>query len=142
METLAVHGGERRPGSEGSVVYPSYQRTVYSVERGTGYHKVPYVRPNSTPSQRYLQDKLGVLEGAQAAVATASGMAAVTTTRSASPQSGDYLPASDCLYAETTHGVTPSHRSTAEETCARLGCSRAARSASVQASARIRSARR
>jgi len=28
METLAVHGGERRPGPEGSVVYPIYQATA------------------------------------------------------------------------------------------------------------------
>src|SRR5215471_18146090 len=80
METLAVHGGERRPGPEGSVVYPIYQGTVYSVEPGTGYHDLPYLRLSSTPSQRYLHDKLAAVEGAEAAVATASGMAAVTTT--------------------------------------------------------------
>jgi cystathionine gamma-synthase/cystathionine gamma-lyase/cystathionine beta-lyase len=29
METVVVHGGERRPGPEGSVVYPIYQGTVF-----------------------------------------------------------------------------------------------------------------
>ena len=29
MDTLAVHGGERRPGPDGSVVFPIYQGTVY-----------------------------------------------------------------------------------------------------------------
>jgi len=98
METLAVHGGERRPGPEGSVVYPIYQGTVYSVEPGTAYHNLPYIRLNSTPSQRYLHDKLATLEGAQAAVATASGMAAVTTTLLSVLRAGDHLLASDCLY--------------------------------------------
>src|ERR1700742_3859596 len=54
METMVVHGGERRPGPEGSVVYPIYQGTVYSVEPGTGYHDIPYLRLSSAPSQRYL----------------------------------------------------------------------------------------
>jgi cystathionine beta-lyase/cystathionine gamma-synthase len=106
METMAVHGGERRPGPEGSVVYPIYQGTVYSVEPGTGYHDIPYIRLNSTPSQRYLHDKLAALEGAQAAVATASGMAAVTTTLLSVLRAGDHLLASDCLYGGTHDFLT------------------------------------
>jgi cystathionine beta-lyase/cystathionine gamma-synthase len=98
IETLVVHGGERRPGPEGSVVYPIYQGTVYSVAPGAEYHDIPYLRLNSTPSQRYLHDKLAALEGAQAAVATSSGMAAVTTTLLSLMRAGDHLLASDCLY--------------------------------------------
>jgi cystathionine beta-lyase/cystathionine gamma-synthase len=98
MDTLAVHGGEPRPGPEGSVVYPIYQGTVYSAEPGTGYHDLSYIRLNSTPSQRYLHDKLAALEGAEAAVATASGMAAVTTTLLGVLRAGDHLLAGDCLY--------------------------------------------
>jgi len=106
MDTLAVHGGERRPGPEGSVVYPIYQGTVYSIEPGTEYHDIPYLRLNSTPSQRYLHDKLAVLEGAQAAVATASGMAAITTTLLSVLRAGDHLLASDCLYGGTHDFLT------------------------------------
>jgi cystathionine beta-lyase/cystathionine gamma-synthase len=106
METLAVHGGERRPGPEGSVVFPIYQGTVYSVEPGTGYHDIPYIRLSSTPSQRYLHDKLAALEGAEAAVATASGMAAVTTTLLGLLRAGDHLLASDCLYGGTHDFLT------------------------------------
>src|SRR5260221_5756653 len=79
IDTVAVHGGERWPGPEGSVVFPIYHSTVFSVEPGTGYHDISYIRLSSNPSQRYLHDKLAALEGAQAAVATASGMAAGTT---------------------------------------------------------------
>src|SRR5918911_1225305 len=106
METGAVHGGERRPGPEGSVVFPIYQGTVFAVEPGTGYHDIPYIRLNSTPSQRYLHDKLAALEGAQAAVATASGMAAVTTTLLSVLRVGDHLLASDCLYGGTHDFLT------------------------------------
>src|ERR671928_2104199 len=101
IDTVAVHGGERRPGPEGSVVYPIYQGTVYSVEPGTGYHDIPYIRLNSTPSQRYLHDKLAALEGAESAVATASGMAALTTALHTVLRSGDHLLVSDCLYGGT-----------------------------------------
>jgi cystathionine beta-lyase/cystathionine gamma-synthase len=106
IETLAVHGGERRPGPEGSVVFPIYQGTVYSVEPGTGYHDLQYIRLNTTPSQRYLHDKLAALEGAEAAVATASGMAAVTTTLLSILRAGDHLLASECLYGGTHDFLT------------------------------------
>ena len=106
METLAVHAGERRPGPEGSVVFPIYQGTVYAVEPGTGYHDIKYIRLNSTPSQAYLHDKLAALEGAPAAVGTASGMAAVTAALLSVMRSGDHLLAGDCLYGGTYDFLT------------------------------------
>ena len=106
MDTLAVHGGERRPGPDGSVVFPIYQGTVYSVEPGTDYHDIKYIRLNSTPSQSYLHDKLAAIEGAEAAIATASGMAAVTTVLLSIMRAGDHLLASDCLYGGTHDFLT------------------------------------
>jgi len=106
MDTTAVHGGEPRPGPDGSVVFPIYQGTVYEVEPGTGYHDLKYIRLNSTPSQRYLHDKLAALEGAEAAVATSSGMAAVTTILLSLMRAGDHLLASDCLYGGTHDFLT------------------------------------
>lgn len=106
MDTVAVHGGERRPGPEGSVVFPIYQGTVYEVEPGTDYHDLKYIRLNSTPSQHYLHDKLAAIEGAEAAVATSSGMAAVTTILLSLLRAGDHLLASDCLYGGTHDFLT------------------------------------
>jgi cystathionine beta-lyase/cystathionine gamma-synthase len=106
MDTTAVHGGEPRPGPDGSVVFPIYQGTVYEVEPGTGYHDLKYIRLNSTPSQRYLHDKLAALEGAEAAVATSSGMAAETTILLSLMRAGDHLLASDCLYGGTHDFLT------------------------------------
>jgi cystathionine beta-lyase/cystathionine gamma-synthase len=106
IETLAVHAGERRPGPEGSVVFPIYQGTVYAVPPGTDYHDIRYLRLSSTPTQTYLNDKLAALEGAEAAVATASGMAAVSTVLLANLKKGDHLLAGDCLYGGTHDFLT------------------------------------
>src|SRR5215831_21417386 len=106
IETLAVHAGERRPGPEGSVVFPIYQGTVFEVPPGTPYSDIPYNRLSSAPAHRYLHDKLKALEGAEAAVATASGMAAVTTALLALMRAGDHLLASDCLYGGTHDFLT------------------------------------
>lgn len=106
IDTLAVHGGERRPGPEGSLVYPIYQGTVYSVEPDTDYHDIRYIRLNSTPSQTYLHDKLAALEGAEAALATSSGMAAVTAVLHTVLRPGDHILASDCLYGGTYDFLT------------------------------------
>jgi len=106
METLAVHGGERRPGPEGSLVYPIYQGTVYSVEPGTDYHDIKYIRLNCTPTQSYVNDKLAAMEGAEAAVATASGMAAVTSALLTMLKKGDHLLAGECLYGGTHDFLT------------------------------------
>jgi cystathionine beta-lyase/cystathionine gamma-synthase len=106
METLAVHAGERRPGPEGSVVYPIYQGTVFTVEPGASYHDIRYLRLSSTPSQTYLHERLAALEGAEAALATSSGMTAVTSALIALLSPGDHLLAADCLYGGTHDFLT------------------------------------
>lgn len=93
-------------------MFPIYQGTVFeaSGESGVaaGYHDIPYLRLSSTPSQRYLHDKLAALEGAPAAVATASGMAAISTTLLSLLRAGDHLLAGDCLYGGT-HDLLTRH---------------------------------
>jgi cystathionine gamma-synthase/cystathionine gamma-lyase/cystathionine beta-lyase len=106
METLAVHAGERRPGPEGSIVFPIYQGTVYAVEPNTSYHDIRYLRVSSTPSQLYLHDKLRALEGAEAALATSSGMAAITATLLTFLKKGDHLVVADTLYGGTHDFIT------------------------------------
>jgi cystathionine beta-lyase/cystathionine gamma-synthase len=106
FDTLAVHGGERVPGPEGSVVFPIFQGTVFASEPGESYHEIKYHRLNSTPSQTYLHDKLAALEGAEAALATSSGMAAVTTILHTLLGAGDHLLVSDVLYGGTHDFIT------------------------------------
>src|SRR5215831_64794 len=116
MDTVAVHGGEPRPGPSGSVVFPIYQGTVYETEPGAGYHDLKYIRLNSTPSQQYLHAKLAALEGAEAAVATSSGMAAVTSILLSLMRAGDHLIASECLYGGT-HDFLTGHAADLGWTC-------------------------
>ncbi len=106
FETQAVHAGEQRPGPEGSVVFPIYQGTVFATQPGEGYHDIQYIRLNSTPSQLYLHGKLAALEGAEAALATSSGMAAITTILHTLLRTGDHLMVGDTLYGGTHNFLT------------------------------------
>jgi cystathionine gamma-synthase/cystathionine gamma-lyase/cystathionine beta-lyase len=82
-------------------VFPVYQGTVYESAPGETYDQIKYLRLSTTPSQTYLHDKLAALEGADAAVATASGMAAVTAALMSVLGAGKHLLASDVLYGGT-----------------------------------------
>jgi cystathionine beta-lyase/cystathionine gamma-synthase len=101
MATLAVHGGERRPGPDASLVFPIYQAAVFASEPETDYHDIKYPRLSTTPSHQHLHAKLAALEGGEAAVATASGMAALTTVLLSLLRAGDHFLVSDCLYGGT-----------------------------------------
>lgn len=99
--TVAVHGGERRPGPNGSIVYPIFQSTVYVTSEKEVPADIDYIRMSNTPSQAYLHDKLAALEAAEAAVATASGMSALTGVLGAFLHTGDHLLAARGLYGGT-----------------------------------------
>ncbi len=101
IETRAVHGGIRRPGPEGSVVFPIFQGTVFESEPGESYDDIKYIRLSTTPSQGYLHDRLAALEGGEAALATSSGMAAISASLLSVVGAGDHLLAGDVLYGGT-----------------------------------------
>lgn len=44
IDTLAVHGGEPRPGPEGSAVFPIYRSTVFEARKDADYHDIRYPR--------------------------------------------------------------------------------------------------
>jgi cystathionine beta-lyase/cystathionine gamma-synthase len=79
---------------------------VFATQPGESYHDIQYIRLNSTPSQQYLHGKLAALEGAEAALATASGMAAVTTILHTLLRAGDHLLVGDTLYGGTHNFLT------------------------------------
>lgn len=101
LETLAVHAGRSGARPEGSVVFPIYQGTVYESEPGESYSDIKYLRLSTTPSQRDLHDRLAALEGAEAALAASSGMAALSATLLSVLKAGDHLVAGDVLYGGT-----------------------------------------
>jgi cystathionine beta-lyase/cystathionine gamma-synthase len=106
FETVAVHAAEPRPAHGGSVVHPIYQGTVFETVPGETYDQIQYIRLNTNPSQEYLHRKLAALEGAEAALATASGMAAISTTLLATLAAGDHVIAAGAFYGGTHHFLT------------------------------------
>jgi cystathionine beta-lyase/cystathionine gamma-synthase len=104
IETKLIHTGEPRIG--GAVAMPIFQSATFLHVGDTGYHDVKYIRLNNTPNHLALHEKLAALENAEAALVTASGMAAISTTILAMLSSGDHLLAQDCLYGGTYDFVT------------------------------------
>ncbi len=101
LETQLVHAGEPLPRIAGAVEMPIFQSATYTYAGEGRYDDVRYLRNNNTPSQLALHEKLAVLEGAQAALVTASGMAAISTTLLALLAPGDHLLAQRGLYGGT-----------------------------------------
>ncbi|HKQ63026.1 MAG TPA: aminotransferase class I/II-fold pyridoxal phosphate-dependent enzyme [Candidatus Polarisedimenticolaceae bacterium] len=104
IDTRLIHAGEPRPRLEGAVVLPIFQSSTFEMgdlEEGPGYHQVRYIRLNNTPTHLALHGKLASLEGTEAALVTASGMSAISTTLLTVLAPGQHLLAQNCLYGAT-----------------------------------------
>ncbi len=99
--TRAVHAGEPDPRVEGALVQPVFQSSTYETAEDTGYHDIPYLRLNNSPNHVALHRKLADLEGAEDALVTSSGMAAIYTALLSVLDSGDHLLAQRGLYGGT-----------------------------------------
>jgi cystathionine beta-lyase/cystathionine gamma-synthase len=106
LETQLVHAGEPQPRIAGAVEMPIFQSATYEYAGESSYHDVRYLRTNNTPSQLALHAKLAALEGAEAALVLASGMAAISGTLLTVLAPGDHLLAQRCLYGGTYDLVT------------------------------------
>ena len=102
IETIAVHAGDPRPRIEGAMVPPIFQSTVFE-HRGepADYHSILYPRLNNLPNHRAVGGKLAALEGAETAIPTASGMAAISTVLLSVLADGGHLLIQDQLYGGT-----------------------------------------
>src|SRR5690349_17092159 len=101
LETKVVRAGQPEPRIEGAVCTPIFQSAMFEYAGETSYHDIKYIRLNNTPNHEALHKKLAALENAEAALVTASGMAAISTTLLAVLAAGDHLLAQDCLYGGT-----------------------------------------
>lgn len=101
IDTQLIHAGELTPRVEGAVSMPVFQSSTFASAGEANYHDLRYIRLNNTPNHAVLHEKLAVLEGAEAALVTASGMAAISTTLLSLLSAGDHLLAQDCLYGGT-----------------------------------------
>lgn len=85
---------------------PIFQSAMYEYAGEKSYDELKDIRLNNTPNHRVLAEKLAALENAEAALVTASGMAAITTSLLTLLSTGDHLLAQDCLYGGTHDFVT------------------------------------
>jgi len=106
IETKAVRAGEPNPRIGGAVVMPVFQSAMYVTAGEKSYDDTTYIRLNNTPNAQALGEKLASLENGEAALVTASGMAAISTSLLSILSSGDHVLAQDCLYGGTHDFVT------------------------------------
>jgi O-acetylhomoserine (thiol)-lyase len=108
FETIAVHGGYSPEPTTKAVAVPIYQTVAYafdSAQHGADLFdlKVPgniYTRIMN-PTQDVLEQRVAALEGGIAALALASGQAAVTYSIMTIAEAGDNIVASSALYGGT-----------------------------------------
>ena len=116
--TRAVHGG-KIPDENKSVVTPIYQTATFrydTVEEGArlGAESAPgyfYTRW-ANPTTDMLEQKVALLEGAEAGLAVSSGMAAISTAVLGLVRGGDHVVAPKAVYQATfgmLHSLLPQY---------------------------------
>lgn len=109
-DTKAVHGGRRGPVRAQPLTTPIYQSTTFvfdDVAALEAYHageadEYLYSRYGN-PTVEVVEAHLAALEGAEAALATASGMAATTTALFGLLEAGDEVLAGSAIYGGSAH---------------------------------------
>jgi cystathionine beta-lyase/cystathionine gamma-synthase len=109
LDTLAIHAGEEADPQTGALRLPLHMATSFKLP-GFGRRlfdallmesdRPPHAYTRwSNPTLRALEERLAALEGAEAAVVTASGMAAVSAALLTLLGKGDHMIASEVCYA-------------------------------------------
>ena len=108
LATQALHAGHDASTSQGTQAVPIYQTTSYvfnDSDHAANLFSLAepgfiYTRLNN-PTNDVLEQRLAAMEGGVAAVATASGTAAIATTLMVILKTGDHIVASNSLYGGT-----------------------------------------
>lgn len=108
LSTRCVHAGQRPDPATGSIATPLYQTSTFafaSAEQGAARfagEEPGYIYTRlGNPTVAALEEKLADLEGAEAAVAFGSGMAAIASTVAAQVEAGDHV-----LFGSPIYGCT------------------------------------
>jgi methionine-gamma-lyase len=108
LYTTVVHAGESPQAHLGALSTPVYHAAVYAfpdAEQGSAIHEGQqpgfYYGRTANPTQAALENAVCALEGAEAALAVSSGMAAVTTALLTVLKAGDHVVAPAAMYAST-----------------------------------------
>lgn len=107
LATACVHAGEL-PGADGGLDPPIVMSSAFAFESADhaarafrGEEEAWIYGRWGNPTVAALEAKLAVIEGAEAACATASGMAAISGAVMAVCESGDHIVAPRSMYAES-----------------------------------------
>ncbi|HEX3070456.1 MAG TPA: aminotransferase class I/II-fold pyridoxal phosphate-dependent enzyme [Thermoanaerobaculia bacterium] len=105
LHTKAIHGGLDPAAHRGAVSVPIYQSSTFAfptAEEGAarfdGTSSGPIYTRMGNPTVQALEECVADLEGGCGAIATATGMAAISTVFLALLRSGDHVVATDPLY--------------------------------------------
>ncbi|HOG01526.1 MAG TPA: PLP-dependent aspartate aminotransferase family protein [Clostridia bacterium] len=107
IETLAIHAGQQVDPLTDALIPPVHLSATYvfhgdKLDRYlTGDEEMYTYARTANPTQDQLEEKIAAMEGAQAALATASGMAAITNAIMAFAGSGEHV-----IFASTIYGGT------------------------------------
>ncbi|MDG1438379.1 MAG: aminotransferase class I/II-fold pyridoxal phosphate-dependent enzyme, partial [Emcibacteraceae bacterium] len=115
--TRAIHKGTSGTSEHGALVPPVYMTSTFTFENAeqgaalfAGEEKGHFYTRISNPTLSLLEERMADLEGAEAAMSTASGMGAITSTLWTILEQGDELIVDKTLYGCTftffSHGLT------------------------------------
>jgi cystathionine beta-lyase/cystathionine gamma-synthase len=99
FETAAIHAGQDPDPATGAAVVPIYQTSTF-VQQAVAKHKGYEYSRTDNPTRQALETCLAALEGADHAIAFASGMAAMATL-ALTLKSGDRVLIPDDVYGGT-----------------------------------------
>ena len=107
FSTRAIHAGER-PEETGAVVTPIYQTAPFKFKSAThaasvmaGKEKGYVYSRGLNPTTEVLEEKMADIEGGEAALAQATGMAAISAAVFTSVKGGDHIIADEVIYGST-----------------------------------------
>jgi len=106
LQTRLIHAGDVHPRFAGAVTLPIFQSSTFEYGGEKKYEDVRYIRLNNTPNHAALGKVLAAIEGAEAAIVTGSGMAAISSTLLALLKAGDHLLAQQGLYGGSHTFIT------------------------------------
>lgn len=107
LNTLAIRAGIQRTneGEHGEPIFTTssyvFASAAEAAARFSGNSPGNVYSRYTNPSVRLFQDRIAALEGAEAAVGTASGMAAILSTCMAHLQAGDHIVSSRSVFGTT-----------------------------------------
>jgi len=108
LDTLAIRAGQHRSGegehSDAIFMTSSYvfDSAAHAAARFSGDEPGNVYSRYTNPTVRTFEERIAALEGAEAGVATASGMAAILSTCMALLKSGDHVICSRSVFGTTT----------------------------------------